>query len=66
MVERSDATGDTDRMNRTPTGCQRGSCCDALHYYIVFGTKDRAPIIVVELILTPRLGRPLWFAAMRG
>ena len=50
MVERSDTTGYDARQPRIPEGCQpprtvMASTFLALHYHIVFSTKDRVPFI---------------------
>jgi len=49
VVERSDTTGYDDRDERIPEGCQHAtdmpSTFLALHYHLVFSTKERTPFI---------------------
>jgi len=50
VVERSDTTGPDVKRQSIPAGCKKSaaimaSTFIALHYHIVFSTKDRAPLI---------------------
>jgi REP element-mobilizing transposase RayT len=53
VVERSDTTGSPPQNKRIPQGCQlkpsaMPSTFLALHYHIIFSTKNRTPLIAPE------------------